>query len=108
MSREKWQENVRWANNSTTPSNFVEGILWADSRIKELDDLLNNMRNIDLMQKQLLSEKIIRIEQLEDAVSWAAMQGWTDVDADGNVINRYLKITKDELLRRAGMEGGDA
>jgi hypothetical protein len=40
MSREKWQENVRWANNSTTPSNFVEGILWADSRIRELEDAI--------------------------------------------------------------------
>jgi predicted ATP-binding protein involved in virulence len=86
MSREKWQENVRWANNSTTPSNFVEGILWADSRIRELEDQLAQVGS-------QCAESLALNIRLENVIEWAL--GYLSVRD---------KEAEAELRKRAGME----
>jgi hypothetical protein len=80
MSREKWKEVVdAFAEDRHFPymlAAYPSAISWADSRIKEL----------------------------EEAVEWACMQEWVEIDCNGKEVNRHLKLTRDELRRRAKLD----
>lgn len=95
MSREKWNELVEDAKE------FGDcfAIIWADSRIRELEGELSNLSGE--MQTnwvpQWMHDRVVEgNKQLREAVEWALAE----------LAHIEVPWIRDELRRRAGRDGG--